>query len=332
MHKSLGNVVDPVEIANKLGGEIVRLWVASIDFREDVRSSDELMQRVAENYRKLRNTFRNMLANLSDFDPRQNQVEWQRMRPLDRYLLLRTAELTEEVRAEYERFEFHRIYHRLLEFCAVELSAFYFDALKDRLYTWAPDSIGRRSAQTALWRIAEALARLLAPVMSFTADEVWSFLPAFKETESVHLALFPSADELAPSQARADKTFLDEWSSLLRIREQVLKALEEARQAKTIGSSLEAEVTLSLPAADLRIAERNAEGLRELFIVSGVQLRPAAEGNGNSPTTVEVQHAAGRKCDRCWNYSSHVGEDSLYPTVCERCSKVLAEIGAAAEA
>ena len=192
MSKSLGNTVDPVEIADKLGAEIVRLWVASVDFREDVMASDELMQRIADSYRKIRNTFRYILGNLQDFDPARDAVGFAEMHPLDQYILLRAAEVTKDVREHYDNFVFHRLYQRLKDFCIVDLSAIYFDVLKDRLYTSAPKSLARRSAQTALWRLGEALVRLLAPVTSFTSEEVWGFLPAVDgRPESVHLTLVP---------------------------------------------------------------------------------------------------------------------------------------------
>jgi isoleucyl-tRNA synthetase len=239
--KTLGNGVDPVEIAKRLGGEIVRLWVASVDFQEDVTVSDELMQRVSENYRKIRNTFRYILSNLYDFDPMRNAVEFKDMLALDQYMLLRAAEVTQQARGWYETFEFHRIYHQLNEFCTTDLSAVYFDVLKDRLYTSAPNSRARRSAQTALWRIGEALVRLLAPLLSFTAEEVWSFLPKVSgRAESVHLAHFPKAEDLTGdisalthlAALRAD------FDSLMSVRDDALKALEVARQEKLIGSGL----------------------------------------------------------------------------------------------
>ncbi|MGH9577667.1 MAG: class I tRNA ligase family protein, partial [Terriglobales bacterium] len=240
MSKSLGNVVDPVDIAGRLGGEIVRLWVASVDFREDVRGSEELMQRVAENYRKIRNTFRYILGNLHEFDPARDAVAFADMEALDRYLLQRAAEMTVRVRAFYDQFEFHKAYHLMHDFCTVHLSAFYFDVLKDRLYTFAPRSRSRRSAQTALWRIGEALVRLLAPLMSFTADEVWQYLPQVAgRPESVHLALFPAPqDVLGVSEAAAGSPSAD-WDTLLSVRSEVLKALEAARNGKQIGGSLE---------------------------------------------------------------------------------------------
>ncbi len=328
MSKSLGNVVDPVDIAKRLGGEIVRLWVASVDFREDVHASEDLMQRVAENYRKVRNTFKNMLGNLFDFDP-AHAVPFAEMESLDQYMLLRTAELTESVKAWYEEFYFHRVYHDVHDFCSVDLSKIYFDVLKDRLYTFAPDSRPRRSAQTALWHISEALVRLIAPMFSFTADEIWQFMPKVNgRADSVHLALFPAAREIygADVDAKALEALRADWTSLMSVRDEVLKALEPMRQSKEIGTSLEAQVTISSSAEVHQLLTRNESQLRALFIVSQVSLKQAAAMNGISPVHVEVARAAGEKCERCWNYSVHVGEDKRHPTICERCSDALKEI------
>ncbi len=328
MSKSLGNVVDPIDIAKRLGGEIVRLWVASVDFREDVSASEELMQRVAENYRKVRNTFKNMLGNLFDFDP-AHAVPFAEMESLDQYMLLRTAELTERVKQWYEEFYFHRVYHDVHDFCSVDLSKIYFDVLKDRLYTFAPDSKSRRSAQTALWHISEALVRLIAPMFSFTADEIWQFMPKVSgRAESVHLTLFPSAAEIygGDIDAKTLDTLRADWTTLMTVRDEVLKALEPKRQSKEIGTSLEAQVMIAASPEVHQLLQRNESQLRALFIVSQVKLKEAAATNGNSPVHVEVARAAGEKCERCWNYSVHVGEDKQYPTICERCSDALKQI------
>jgi isoleucyl-tRNA synthetase len=331
MSKSLGNTVDPVDICKRLGGEIVRLWVASVDFREDVRNSEDLMQRVAESYRKIRNTFRFMLGNLHGFDPARDAVPFGEMRSLDRYLLLRAGNLTEQVREWYDKFLFHRIYQAVNEFCVVDLSAVYFDVTRDRLYTSAPRARGRRSAQTALWRIAEVLVRLLAPMMSFTADEIWQALPAVAGREpSAHISLFPTRDQIVGDAAakEAMEPFLAEWGKLLEVRAEVLKAMEAARNSKLIGSSLEAQVKIAAPASLYDLLEKHLqEGtLRELFIVSGVALGRAPAGNGAAGIQVAVEHAPGEKCERCWNYSVQVGQDPSYPTVCERCSAALKEL------
>jgi isoleucyl-tRNA synthetase len=331
LSKSRGNDVDPVDISDRLGGEIVRLWAASVDFREDVVGSEQLMQRVAESYRKIRNSlFRYILSNLSQFDPKQSAVSFQEMEALDQYMLRQTAAISAEVVRWYDEFAFHKIYHRINDFCVVDLSAFYFDVLKDRLYTYAPDSWARRSAQTAIWRIGEALVRLLAPIMSFTCEEVWQYLPALSDRPaSVHLANFPGAsDILGPSVPAEDAKQREEWTTLLAVRTEVLKALEEARQSKLIGGgNLEAQVTVTAGGSVYSVLKRYQDQLRYLFIVSAVTLAQGASGNGTSGVTVQVARADGKKCERCWNYSIHVGEDSDYPTVCERCSTVLKEIG-----
>ncbi len=332
MSKSRGNDVDPVDISSRLGGEIVRLWVASVDFREDVVGSEQLMLRVAESYRKIRNTFRYILGNLHDFDPQRDAVPLDEMDDLDQYMLRQTASMASDVKNSYREFAFHRIYHRVNHFCVVDLSAFYFDVLKDRLYISAPNSSGRRAAQTAIWRIGEELVRLLAPIMSFTCDEVWRYLPKMPaREESVHLALFSSGDlggetrggpkEEGPLEADQD------WITLRAVRDEVLKALEEARNGKQIAGSLEAQVTVKAAEPVFSVLARHKDRLRYLFIVSSVTLEPGASGNGTSGISVQVRKADGRKCERCWNYSIHVGEDAVYPTVCERCSAVLKKIG-----
>jgi isoleucyl-tRNA synthetase len=331
MSKSRGNDVDPVDIANRLGGEIVRMWVASVDFREDVVGSERLMLTVAENYRKIRNTFRYVLGNLGDFDPQKDAIAFEEMEALDQYMLRQTLAFATEVRTSYDEFAFHRIYHRLNHFCIVDLSAFYFDVLKDRLYISAPKSKGRRSAQTAVWRIGEALVRLLAPVMSFTSEEVWDYLPKVAgRGESVHLALFPSAEDILGAKAASTEHDASgqEWLTLRSVRDEVLKALEEARNNKLIGTGLEAQVLLTAADPVYSVLNKYEAQLRYLFIVSAVTLRQAS-GNGRGSVHVEVKRAEGLKCERCWNYSTRVGEDKDYPTVCERCSAVLKEIGGA---
>ncbi|HVO80530.1 MAG TPA: isoleucine--tRNA ligase [Terriglobales bacterium] len=329
MSKSLGNVVDPVDIAKRLGGEVVRLWVASVDFREDVTCSEQLMQRVAENYRKVRNSlFKYVLGNLYDFDPQRDAVPFDEMQAIDHYMLRQTAALALQVERWYGEFAFHKIYQEVNRFCIVELSAFYFDILKDRLYTAAPRSRARRSAQTVLWRIGEAMVRLLAPLMSFTCDEVWQYLPQLAgRPDSVHLTLFPTtADLLEEGTPLDDPKQSADWATLRAVRDEVLKALEEARNNKLIGTGLEAQVNLSAPEPLYSVLTRYQDQLRYLFIVSAVTLQPGAAGNGSGGISVQVSKAPGQKCERCWNYSTHVGEDAAYPTICERCSAVLKEI------
>jgi len=329
MSKSRGNDVDPVDISNRLGGEIVRLWAASVDFREDVVGSETLMQRVAENYRSIRNNlFKNALGNLYDFDPSVHALPFEKLERLDQYMLTQTLAVVQDARKSYEEFAFHRIYHRVNHFCVVDLSAFYFDVIKDRLYTYAPNSAGRRSAQTAVWRICEAMARLLAPILSFSCEEVWQHLPKMPSREqSVHLAKFPEAGNVlgTASVSAEDPQRAQDWTTLLAVREQAMKALEEERNSKRIGKSLEAQLIITAAEPAYSVLERYAEELRYLFIVSAVTLAPGS-GNGTGGVRVEVKKADGAKCERCWNYSTHVGEDKMYPTVCERCSAVLKEL------
>jgi isoleucyl-tRNA synthetase len=332
LSKSRGNDFDPVDIANRLGGEIVRLWVASVDFREDVVGSEQLMQRVAESYRKIRNSlFRYVLSNLYDFDPQKDAVAFDQLDILDQYMLRQTVAMATDVTRWYDEFAFHKIYHRINDFCVVELSAFYLDVLKDRLYTSAPNSLKRRAAQTAIWRIGEALVRLLAPITSFTCDEVWQYLPKLPDRPaSVHLANFPKpSDILGGAAPPEDAKQAEDWKTLLAVRTEVLKALEEARQSKLIGgANLEARVTVTAAEPVFSVLSRYSDRLRFLFIVSAVALQQGGSGNGTGGVTVQVSKADGKKCDRCWNYSIHVGEDAGYPTVCERCSAVLKEIEA----
>jgi isoleucyl-tRNA synthetase len=336
MSKSLGNTVDPVEIADSLGGEIVRMWVASVDFREDVACSPQIMQRVAGIYRDIRNTFRFILGNFAGFDPEKDAVAFNELQPIDQYMLRQAVEVSADVQRSYEEFAFHKIYHRINNFCGVELSAFYFDVLKDRLYTSAPRSVSRRAAQTAIWRIGEALVRLLAPIMSFTCEEVWQYLPPVAgRLESVHLTAFPEAGDLLGTNEDEAATAADrnqsaskqaeDWKTIRSVRETVLKALEEARNQKLIGGNLQAQVTLTAGDPLFSVLERFKNDLRYFFIVSAVEIKKGS-GNGDAPASVQVSKAPGEKCERCWNFSTHVGEDKNYPTVCERCSAVLKEI------
>ena len=323
MHKSAGNSVSPNEVIKESGAEIIRLWTASSDYHEEMRCSPEILQRVSEAYRKLRNTARFALGNLDGFDPARDAVALPEMLELDRWALSELDRVIERALEGYRTYEFHTVYHALYNFCTVTLSARYFDIIKDRLYTSAPRSHARRSAQTALNYIADALARLLAPLLAFTADEIWENLPEFKAgalAPSVHLAEFPVArrEPDAGMQAR--------WERLFEARDVVLRALEEARAAKLIGSGLEAHVRLEADRKTYDLLEQYRADLRYLFIVSQVSLTLLPEEAG--ALRVSVGRADGQKCERCWNYSARVGEFTRYPTVCERCVEALAEIEA----
>jgi len=318
--KSLGNDVDIQKLISTYGAEVVRLWVTMVDYRDDMPFSDEMVKRVAEAYRKVRNTCRYLLSNLYDFDPKKDAVAEARLEEIDRYALVRHRQVLGRVLEAYDAFEFHIVYHQLVQYCAADLSSFYLDVLKDRLYCDARDGARRRSSQTVLHRIALDLARLMAPILPMTADEVWEAIPG-TDAASVHLALFPRLD--GPVDERKG------WSALLEVRGAVTKALEEARAAKRIASSLEARVEVSAPAATLEpLREYESEGrvfpgnLANLFIVSEAALSDSA-----GPLAVRVERARGGKCERCWTYSENVGKLPAHPAVCERCAAVLEGLG-----
>jgi isoleucyl-tRNA synthetase len=329
MSKSLGNTVLPTEVCEKWGADLLRLWVASQDYTADVRMSDNVMTQLSEAYRKLRNTFRFALGNLADFDPARDAVPDAEMEELDRWMLSRTAELVAQCGKWYEGFEFHRVFHALHDFAVVDLSAFYFDVLKDRLYTFAARNRARRSAQTAMYRIAKALLSLMTPITVFTAEEIWRHFPHLAgDPESAHLALFPKTEALGSPLDAAKSA---NWEKLLAVRTEVLRALESARNAKTISGALEAKVVLNAAQDLAPLLEQYKSWLPALFIVSQVEIAPAASADAQKSEllpglSVAVQHADGVKCERCWNYSTHVGENADYPTVCERCVKALNEI------
>jgi isoleucyl-tRNA synthetase len=317
MSKSLGNTVLPTEVCEKWGADLLRLWVASQDYTADVRMSDNVMTQLSEAYRKLRNTFRFALGNLADFDPARDAVKEGELEELDRWMLSRTFELEGRCREWYKSFEFHRVFHALHDFAVVDLSAFYFDVLKDRLYTFAPRNRARRSAQTTVYRIAKVLLTLLTPITVFTAEEIWKYFPRVAgDPDSAHLALFANIDFDVPQAEKVD------WAQLMQWRERVLKDLEEARKAKLISGSLEAKVILDVNLASEQLLKRYEKWLRPLFIVSQVEI-VTGSGPGDA---VRVVRADGTKCERCWNYSTRVGENADYPTVCERCVKALDEI------
>jgi isoleucyl-tRNA synthetase len=334
MSKSLGNALYPLEICEKWGADLLRLWVASVEYQADVKMSERVMTQLSEAYRKIRNTFRFGLSNLYDFDPSRDAVENTQLEEMDAWMLERTAELVQKCRDWYAGYEFHRVYHAVHDFCVVDLSAFYYDVLKDRLYTKAPKNTSRRSAQTAIWKITNALVRLMAPILVFTSEEIWRFLPKAKgDPESVHMGEFAEARDLTVNMAAQKK---ESWEELAKVRASVLLKLEEARNAKEIGGSLEARVTLTPASSKLQSTLRDYEKqLPALFIVSQVQVlnggAPSAAGGHEAQSFgVKVEKANGAKCERCWNYSTHVGENKRYPTICERCTEALAEIEGAA--
>ena len=307
MSKSKGNVVEPEKVIRLMGAEILRLWCSALDYHEDMRVSDEILKRISDAYRKLRNTARYCLGNLDGFNPEKDRVDYREMMEIDRWALAQIDLVTRRVLAAYERYDFTEVYQSLYSYATIELSSLYFDILKDRLYTSAPKSVARRSAQTALFEIVHRLTRLMAPILAFTADEIWEHIPGVKN-ESVHLTVFPAAED-----GWRDEALLERYARLFELRGIVTKALEEARAARLIGSPLEAKVTVATDAGTREFLASFGEDLRFMFLVSAVTL---VDGAG---TVVTVEPADGLKCERCWNYTVDVGTDQRYPAACARC-------------
>ena len=319
MSKSLGNVIAPQDVIQRSGAEVLRLWVASEDYREDIRLSEEILKRLADGYRKVRNTCRYLLGNLYDFDPVKDSLPYENLLEIDRFILHRLQKLIQKVRRAYAEYEFHVLYHSLHNFCAVDLSAFYLDVLKDRVYTFRAESRERRAAQTAMYQVLHALVRLMAPVLSFTAEEVWQAMPKHQgEMESVHLTEFPEVRE-----AYLDEALAERWDRLLKVRDQVLKPLEISRQDKMIGNSLEARVELYVPSPQYEFLKDYEKELPTIFIVSDVALFKEELPSGMEGIRVEVSRAPGSKCERCWNWTTRIGENPDHPLICHRCLAVL---------
>ncbi|MFP3124174.1 isoleucine--tRNA ligase [Ectobacillus funiculus] len=324
MSKSIGNVVVPQKIMDQLGGDILRLWVASVDYQSDVRISNDILKQVAEVYRKIRNTFRFLLGNLFDFKPSQHAVNVQQLREVDRYMLVKLNNLINKVKGAYETYDFAAMYHALHNFCTIDLSAFYLDFAKDILYIEGADNSDRRAIQTVLYEVLVVLTKLVSPVLPHTADEVWEYVPEVSE-ESVQLTDMPEAVEVANAEGLQSK-----WDAFLSLRDDVLKALEEARNAKIIGKSLNASITL-YPTKEMHaLLASIQEDVKQLFIVSGFQVagtieEAPAEAHKYEHTAVIVKQAEGETCERCWTVSTEVGQDNEHPTLCLRCATVVKE-------
>jgi isoleucyl-tRNA synthetase len=312
MSKSLGNVIAPEDIIKHHGADVLRLWCASVSFNEDVRMSQTILERLSEAYRKLRNTFRYMLGNLHGFDPVADSVAAVEMPEIDQWILIRAEELVARCRIWYNDFEFHKVYRAVYDFATVDLSNVYFDVLKDRLYTSATKGQPRRSAQTVLYRLAHALVRLLAPILTFTCEEVW---PHLGEPGSVHTAHFPEPADLTNGLHEHHRKQAGNWDHLMEVRDEVLKSLEAARQEKVIGAPLEARIRIGVTP----LLREYVKELPGLFIVSQVELVNSAEPK------IAVERATGVKCERCWKYTHDVGADPQLPTVCAACSAAIRE-------
>jgi len=327
MSKSLGNVVAPDEVIKKHGAEILRLWVSASDYRDDIRISENILKQLSDAYRRIRNTSRFMLGNLYDFDPEKDAVSYDSMPEIDRFALHRLQELIERTLNAYDTYEFHIIYHALYNYCIVDLSAFYLDILKDRLYTSPSESAGRRSAQTVIHILLDTMARLMAPILAFTAEEIWSFMPRAKENEpSVHLTSLPRV-----TQAWKDQELAKKWKRILDVRGDVTKALEEARVKKLIGHSLDAVVTLYTDNDLYELLHPYENELSTICIVSGASLVNGGNPDGAFESQdidnlwILVEPATGNKCERCWIYDDSIGKSSEHPTICTRCLNSLKE-------
>jgi len=328
MAKSKGNVIAPEKVINSYGVEVLRLWVASEDYREDLRISDEILKRLSESYRKLRNTCRFLLGNLYDFDPAQ-KAAYEELEEIDRWALHQLYHLTTKVVDAYAKYEFHTIYHLLHNFCVIDMSALYLNILKDRLYCSSAHDRSRKAAQTTLFQILTTLVKLMSPILPFTAEEIWKYLPPEREREeSVHLSTFPQFD-----QRYSNPTLHEKWQKLFQVRDAVLKVLELKRAEKIIGNSLEAEVTLEAPETVFRVLKDFHHLLGDLFIVSKVASTPLPSGKELSfeatltSLKVSISKAPGTKCERCWKFSETVGGNHTYLSLCHRCATVTKNSG-----
>ena len=322
MSKSVGNVVVPAKVMNQLGADILRLWVASVDYQADVRVSDAILKQVAEVYRKIRNTFRFLLGNLADFNPENDAISYENLREVDQFMLVKLNELVKQVRNNYENYEYANIYHAVNNFCTIDLSAFYLDFAKDVLYIEAKDQSDRRAIQTVLYESLMTMIKLVAPILSHTADEVWSFIASVQE-ESVQLTDFPEEKELANA-----KELLVKWSKFMNLRDEVLKALEEARNEKVIGKSLTAKISLYVKDETKELLDSIHENLQQIFIVSEFEV--AGSFNEAPEQAIKLEQAAivvtkaeGETCERCWTVTTQVGEKEDHPTLCPRCADVV---------
>jgi len=315
MSKSLGNGIDPQEVVDQYGADVLRLWVASSDYHVDIRISKEILKQLSEAYRKIRNTARYILGCINDFNPDTDSVAINDLMPIDKWAINKLNELIVKVKAGYDSYEFHQVYHAIHNFCVVDMSNFYLDVLKDRLYTEKADSHTRRAAQTAIYIILDAMTRMIAPILAYTSDEIWKYMPhrADHDAECVLFNSMPEVIDIA-----LDENFISNWDKIHELRDTVKKHLEVAVKDKMIKASLEASVTLKATGTELEFIRSVENELAAAFIVSEVVIEEA-EGE----LQVEVQKAGGEKCERCWCYSKTVGENAEHPTLCARCAEVI---------
>lgn len=323
MSKSLGNGIDPSDIVNEYGADILRLWVASSDYHADIRISKDILKQLSEAYRKIRNTARYILGNLYDFDPNKDCVELSKLQPIDQWALYQLDVLNKKVREGYDTFEFHQVYHAIHNFCVVDMSNFYLDVIKDRLYAERADGQSRRAAQTAIYLILDAMTRMIAPILAYTSDEIWSYMPHSSQ-EDPDCVLYNEMPQLTGVQV--DEEFVNRWDRIHALRDDVQKALELARKEKKIGKSLEAKVELYCQGELYNFVKSVEQELKTVFIVSEVEVVGEGQGDVHGEMdgfSITVKHAQGEKCVRCWVYSETVGQDAEHPDLCHRCAAVI---------
>ena len=315
MSKSLGNGISPQEVIKQYGADVLRLWVASCDYQSDVNISFDILKQLSEAYRKIRNTARYILGNLSDFNPDTDMVSTDELTPIDKWAVVKLNELIEKVSESYDKYEFHMVYHSIHNFCVVDMSNFYLDVLKDRLYTEKADSKARKAAQTTIYLILNAMTKMLAPILAYTSDEIWKYMPHGKDEKTDHVIFndMPSKIDFT-----ADADFMSFWDQIHELRDEVKKAIEPIVKEKTIKSSLEAKITLSAGGEKLDFLKKAESELAAVFIVSEVEI----VDNGGE-LEISVEKAEGEKCERCWSISKTVGQNSEHPTICARCCENL---------
>lgn len=315
MSKSLGNGISPQDVIKQYGADVLRLWVASTDYQTDVHISNDILKQISESYRKIRNTARYILGNISDFDPDKDMVNLDKLMPIDRWALAKLNELQTRVKESYDKYEFHIVYHSIHNFCVVDMSNFYLDVLKNRLYLEKPDSIQRRAAQTAIYIILNAMTRMIAPILAYTSDEIWKFMPHSASDNADHIIY----NEMpAPVVVDADEAFMTFWDKIHELRDEVKKSLEPLIKEKTIKGSLEAKVTLSAGGEKLEFLKKAEPELTDAFIVSAIEII-----DNNGELEISVEKAEGEKCERCWTISKTVGQSAEHPTICAHCCENL---------
>lgn len=316
MSKSLGNGIDPQEIVEQYGADVLRLWVASSDYHADIRISKDILKQLSEAYRKIRNTARYILGNLNDFNPDTDMVDVKDLYPIDKWAIAKLNELNDKVRAGYDAYEFHQVYHSIHNFCVVDMSNFYLDVLKDRLYTEKADSASRRAAQTTIYMILDAMTRMISPILAYTSDEIWRYMPHGSNCDK-ECVLFNEMP--AKVDVDIDAEFMARWDRIHELRDLVKKSIEVAVKNKLIKSSLESKIVLTCGGDNYEFVNSVLGELTAVFIVSKVEL---VKGDSDEINVV-VEKAEGEKCERCWVYSDTVGQNSEHPTLCARCAEIL---------